>query len=141
LDFAKRVPLNQPLPWLAAAGLAIFAVLFLVPFRTPANNPDPSRLAFTGTTEKPLDWVDMCLGKDWGGRLSLRHRLRPDTALPTVRLDNPVWHFVVDVSDEGKIRRLRAYSRRGEPFTPRQIEALDGCLTGKAPSLGDPRNR
>lgn len=141
MDFAKRVPLNQPLPWLAAASLAIFAVFFLVPFRTPANNPDPSRLAFTGTTEKPLDWVDMCLGKDWGGRLSLRHRLRPDVALPTVRLDNPVWHFVVDVSDEGNIRRLRAYSRRGEPFTSRQIEALDGCLTGKAPSLGDPRNR
>lgn len=141
MDFGKRVPLNQPLPWLAAAGLAIFAVFFLVPFRTPANNPDPSRLAFTGTTEKPLDWVEMCLGKDWGGRLSLRHRLRPDTALPTVRLDNPVWHFVVDVSDEGKIRRLRAYSRRGETFTPRQIEALDGCLTGKALSLGDPRNR
>lgn len=86
-------------------------MFFLVPFRTPANNPDPSRLAFTGTTEKPLERVAMCLGKDWSGRLSLRHRLRPDATLPTARLDNPVWHFVVDVIDEGGLRRLRAYSR------------------------------
>jgi hypothetical protein len=130
--------LTQPLPWLAAAGLAIFAVFFLAPFRTPADDPDPSRLAFTGTTERPLNWVEMCLGKDWGGRLSLRHRPAP---VSTIRLDNPVWHFIVDVADEGRLRRLRAYSRHGEPFTPRQIEALDGCLTGHAPALGDPRNR
>lgn len=107
-------------------------MLFLVPFRTPANNPDPSRVAFTGTTKKPLDWVDVCWGKAWGGRLSLRHRLRPDTGLPTVRRNYPVWHFVVDVSHEGNIRRLRAYSRRGEPFTPQQINVLDGYLTGEA---------
>lgn len=83
----------------------------------------------------------MCLGKDWGSRLNLRHRPAPDAPVPTVRLDNPVWHFVVDVADEGKLRRLRAYSRHGELFTSRQIEALDGCLTGHAPALGDPRNR
>ena len=57
------------------------------------------------------------------------------------RLDNPVRHFIVDVIDEGPERVLKAYSRAGEPFSDREREALDGCLTGAAFALGDPRNR
>ncbi|WP_155738134.1 hypothetical protein [Sphingobium yanoikuyae] len=139
MDFKRRVPLNQPLPWLVAMGLFIFSILFFAPFGTSASDPSHDRLAFEGKTDRPLEWVEMCLGKDWGGRLSLRHRKAPSQSV--ARLDNPVRHYVVDIVDEGVVRQMRAYSRHGEAFTKREIEALDGCLTGRAFSLADPRNR
>lgn len=129
------------MPWFVAGGLLLFAILFFVPWRSAPNDPVPSRLAFTGSTSKRLDWVNWCLGQNWGGGLTLRHRKPPDTGRPATRLDNPVRHFIVDISDEGSQRRMRAHSRRGEPFSSREREALDGCLTGAAAALGDPRNR
>lgn len=135
------VSLEQPMPWFVAGGLLLFALLFFIPWNSAPDNPAPSRLAFTGSTSKPLDWVNWCLGQNWGGGLSLRHRKPSDTGRPTVRFDNPVRHFIVDVSDAGSVRLMRAYSRRGEPFSSREREALKGCLTGAAAALGDPRNR
>lgn len=135
------VSLKQPLLWLVTAGLFLFAVLFIVPRHVPANDPAPSRLAFSGSTSKSAEWVEMCLGKDWGSRLPLRHREAPKASKPIVRLDNPVRHFVIDVVDEGSERVIKGYSRKGEPFSKREHEALDGCLTGAAFALGDPRNR
>lgn len=135
------VQLRQPLPWLVAGGLLLFAILFIIPFNMNADDPASSRLAFTGSTQRPTEWVEMCLGKDWGGRLSLRHRKSPQSDRPMARLDNPVRHFVVDIVDEGERRVLRGYSRRGEPFSVGEREALAGCLTGAAFALGDPRNR
>jgi hypothetical protein len=129
------------MPWLAAGGLLLFAAFFFVPFKTTTENPAASRLAFVGSTSRQLEWVEMCLGKDWGGRLSLRHRKPPAISKPMARLDNPVRHFIVDVVDEGPERVLKAYSRAGERFSDREREALDGCLTGAASALGDPRNR
>jgi hypothetical protein len=135
------VSLKQPLPWFVAGGLFLFAILFFIPVHTEMKNPSSSRLAFSGSTSKPIEWVEMCLGKDWGGRLSLRHRQPPEASKLMARLDNPVRHFVVDVIDEGTVRVMKAYSRSGAPFSDREREALDGCLTGAAFALGDPRNR
>ena len=140
VNIERTDPFRQPLMWFAgAAGLMLFALLYFVPLYVEEADPDPARLAFSGSTSKPLDWVETCLGKDWGGRLSLRHRANPKGPSPAVRLDNPVRHFVVDVVDTGQARVLRAYSQSGEPFGEREIEALDGCLTGAAFALADPR--
>jgi hypothetical protein len=129
------------MPWLAAAGALFFAILFVMPLYVPTRDPIPSRLAFTGSTLKSVEWVEMCLGKDWGGRLSLRHRGPTKASAPTTRLDNPIRHFVVDLTDEGSLRVLKAYSHTGEPFSRREREALDGCLTGAAFGLADPQRR
>ena len=139
VDFSRHVPLNQPLPWLAAAGFFLFSILILVPFGTTATDPADDRLAFQGKTDRSLDWVQMCLAKDWGGRINLRPRKAPSPS--SARLDNPVRHYVVDVVDEGGVRHMRAYSRTGEAFSQRQLEGLDGCLTGRAFALSDLRNR
>jgi hypothetical protein len=133
-------PFGRLLLWFAAGGLLLFAILFVGPCRRTTADAAPGRLAFTGSTPKTLDWVEMCLGKDWGGRLSLRHRKAPSSERPMARLDNPVRHFVVDVIDDGAERVLRAYSRDGKPFSKREEEALAGCLTGAAFGLGFPRN-
>ncbi len=139
--FRGPVPFNQATPWFVAGGLLLFTILFFLPWHSAPADPAPSRLAFTGSTSKRLDWVNWCLGQNWGGGLTLRHRKPPDTGGRAARFDNPVRHVIVDVSDEGSRRLIRAYSRRGEPFSPRKREALDGCLTGAAAALGHPRNR
>ena len=138
MDFGQRVPLNHPLPWVVA-GLVLFSILFFFPSNAVESDPSHDRLVFQGKTDRPLQWVEMCLGKDWGGRLNLRHR--EANSASSARLDNPVRHYVVDVIDDGIVRHMRAYSRHGEAFSRREIEALEGCLTGRAFSLGDPRNR
>lgn len=137
----ETVTLRHPLPWFVAGGMLLFSFLIFIPLNSRIDDPTPARLAFTGSTEKPLEWVEMCLGKDCGGRLTLRHRKAPQGTTRTARLDNPVRHYVVDVVDTGGERVLRGYSRRGEPFSNREREALDGCLTGAAFSLADARKR
>lgn len=136
---SRSDPFKRFAPWIAAIGLIGFAGFFFIPLETVAEQPSPDRLAFEGQTTKPLGEVSFCLGKDWGSRLALRHRLAPSSN--RARLTNSVRHYTIDVIDEGSVRNLRAYSRRGSAFSKREIEALDGCLTGRAFALGDPRNR
>jgi hypothetical protein len=135
---SRSDPFNRFTPWIAAVGLIGSAGFFFIPLNTGAEQPSPDRLAFEGQTTKPLGEVAFCLSKDWGSRLALRPRLAPSSNM--ARLTNSVRHYTIDVIDEGSVRKLRAYSRRGGPFSKREIEALDGCLTGRAFALGTPRN-
>lgn len=139
MQLSQSEPFNRFAPWITVLGLIGFAAFIFIPLNTKADHPAPDRLAFEGQTKKPLREVSFCLGQNWGNRLSLRRRQDPSPNM--ARLTNSVLHYIVDVIDEGSVRQLRAYSRRGEAFNKREIEALDGCLTGKALSLGDPRNR
>lgn len=136
---SKSDPFNRFLPWMAAMGIIGFAGFFLIPLNTGTEQPSPDRLAFEGRTSKSLEEVSFCLSKDWGSRLPLNFRLAPSANM--ARLTNPIRHYTVDVIDEGGVRKLRGYSRHGGPFSEREIEALDGCLTGGGFSLCDPRNR
>ena len=123
---------RQAIPWLAAASIFLFGAAFAVPAFINRGNPDQSRLAFRKSTDQPLQWVEYCLGADWNGDLSLRHRESPRGDYSTARLDNPVRRFVVDVADEGERRVIKAYTRHGEPFSPREYAALSRCLRGPA---------
>jgi hypothetical protein len=136
---SRSDPFDRFLPWTSATGLIVFVGVLFIPLHTKADQPSASRIAFEGQTTKSLEEVSYCLGQDWGHRLTLRPRKAPSSNI--TRLTNPVWHYTVDVIDQGPIRKLRAYSRRGGPFRQREIEAIDGCLTGAAPALANPRKR
>lgn len=120
--FTTFIPVSpsRPVPWIAAGGFFLFAI----PCLTPRHVPAPSRLAFAGSTSKPVEWVWMCLGRDWVRRLSLRHRGSTQAFRSTTRLDHPVRHFVVDTTGKGPQRAPRADLDAGEPFGGRRARGI-----------------
>lgn len=98
--------------------------------------------AFEQTTNRDVESLSFCLGKNYSGRLALDHVRSPSSPTNALRYRNRSQHIVIDIFPSGDRTRVRLYKLNGRALAAIHRKAVQSCMPeNRFPAAGDPRNR
>lgn len=102
----------------------------------PTDDLSDRRLVLEVPSSQPQRELESCMTKDWGSRLRLQHAFSPKSDPSVVRLYHPMSGAVVDLKDEGPIRRVSLFAPVGKTLSDRQKAAVTDCAISTNKAFG-----